>query len=174
MPTHTQTYCPNPIVHYELCIVLSVPYAFSAKERDAETGLSYFGARYYSSDLSIWLSVDPMSDKYPSTSPYAYCRNNPVIMIDANGLFDSETRATRVRDRAAKKYGEDMYGNDANCLDKALIGVDVARERYEHHTEYILKRALSKSERIITTSLKHSIKLRTFINTVHAQKGKVH
>lgn len=70
--------------------------------------------------------------------------------------------------------GEDMYGNDANCLDKALIGVNVAREGYEHHTEYILKRALSKSERIITTSLKHSIKLRTFINTVHAQKGKVH
>ena len=35
-------------------------YTFSAKEKDTETGLSYFGARYYSSDLSIWLSVDPM------------------------------------------------------------------------------------------------------------------
>ena len=80
-------------------------HTFSAKEKDAETGLSVtslrsvsssslsqaqtsltwrslirrFGSRYYSSDLSIWLSVDPMSDKYPSTSPYAYCRNNPVI-----------------------------------------------------------------------------------------------
>ena len=70
--------------------------------------------------------------------------------------------------------GEDIYGNDANCLDKALIGADMAREGYEHHAEYILKRTLSKSERIITTSLKHSSKLRTFINTVHAQKGKVH
>ncbi|MBO7492083.1 MAG: RHS repeat-associated core domain-containing protein, partial [Bacteroidales bacterium] len=45
-------------------------YSFSAKERDSETGLSYFGSRYYSSDLSIWLSVDPMSDKYASLSPY--------------------------------------------------------------------------------------------------------
>ena len=63
-------------------------YTFSAKERDSETGLSYFGARYYSSDLSIWLSVDPMSDKYPSTSPYAYCRNNPIILYDPNGMFD--------------------------------------------------------------------------------------
>ena len=36
-------------------------FAFSAKERDPETGLSYFGSRYYSSDLSVWLSVDPMS-----------------------------------------------------------------------------------------------------------------
>ena len=47
-------------------------YTFSAKEKDAETGLTYFGARYYSSDLSVWLSVDPMSGKYPSLSPYVY------------------------------------------------------------------------------------------------------
>ena len=60
-------------------------YAFSAKERDVETGLSYFGARYYSSDLSIWLSVDPMSDKYPSMSPYVYCADNPVKLVDPNG-----------------------------------------------------------------------------------------
>ena len=42
-------------------------------------------ARYYNSDLSIWLSVDPMSDKYPSTSPYTYCANNPVRLVDADG-----------------------------------------------------------------------------------------
>ena len=60
-------------------------YTFSAKERDSETGLSYFGARYYSSDLSIWLSVDPMSAKYPSLSPYVYCANNPIKLVDPNG-----------------------------------------------------------------------------------------
>ena len=60
-------------------------HAFASKERDAETGLSYFGARYYSSDLSIWFSVDPMSDKYPSMSPYNYCANNPVRCVDPNG-----------------------------------------------------------------------------------------
>ena len=60
-------------------------YTFSAKEKDSETGLSYFGARYYSSDLSIWLSVDPMSGKYPSLSPYVYCANNPVKLVDPNG-----------------------------------------------------------------------------------------
>ena len=63
----------------------SARHSFSAKERDAETGLSYFGARYYSSDLSIWLSVDPMSGKYPSLSPYVYCANNPVRLVDPNG-----------------------------------------------------------------------------------------
>ena len=60
-------------------------YTFSAKEKDSETGLSYFGARYYNSDLSIWLSVDPMSDKYPSLSPYVYCADNPVRLVDPNG-----------------------------------------------------------------------------------------
>ena len=60
-------------------------FTFSAKERDSETGLSYFGSRYYSSDLSIWLSVDPMSDKYASLSPYVYCANNPVRLVDPNG-----------------------------------------------------------------------------------------
>ena len=63
----------------------SLSYTFSAKERDSETGLSYFGSRYYSSDLSIWLSVDPMSDKYASLSPYVYCADNPVKMVDPNG-----------------------------------------------------------------------------------------
>ncbi|MBR6174884.1 MAG: RHS repeat-associated core domain-containing protein [Bacteroidales bacterium] len=60
-------------------------YTFSAKEKDTETGYLYFGARYYSSDLSIWLSVDPMADKYPSMSPYVYCANNPVKLVDPNG-----------------------------------------------------------------------------------------
>ena len=75
-------------------------YTFSAKERDTETGLSYFGARYYSSDLSIWLSVDPKSDKYPSLSPYVYCADNPVKLVDPNGEeiyeFDESGKFLRV------------------------------------------------------------------------------
>ena len=59
---------------------------FTGKERDSETGFSYFGARYYDSDLMTgWLSVDPMSDKYPGLSPYAYCAWNPIKFIDPNG-----------------------------------------------------------------------------------------
>ena len=61
-------------------------FAFSGKEKDHETGLSYFGARYYDADLTTgWLSVDPMSDKYPGISPYAYCAWNPVRLVDPDG-----------------------------------------------------------------------------------------
>ena len=58
----------------------------SGKEKDAETGYHYFGARYYNSDLSLWLSVDPMSDKYPSLSPYNYCAWNPMKIVDPDGM----------------------------------------------------------------------------------------
>ncbi len=71
--------------NFPISVSFADNYTFSAKEKDAETGLSYFGARYYSSDLSIWLSVDPMSDKYPSLSPYVYCADNPVKLVDPNG-----------------------------------------------------------------------------------------
>ena len=80
-PRHTATVWRNPRQHPHR----DGTFTFSAKERDSETGLSYFGSRYYSSDLSIWLSVDPMSDKYPSLSPYVYCANNPVMLVDPNG-----------------------------------------------------------------------------------------
>ncbi|NSW45741.1 MAG: RHS repeat-associated core domain-containing protein [Bacteroidales bacterium] len=60
-------------------------YKFTGKERDEETGYDYFGARYYDSDLSFWLSVDPMSDKYPNLSPYNYTAWNPVILVDPDG-----------------------------------------------------------------------------------------
>ena len=75
---------PLPTVNCQLSTVPWI-HTFSAKEKDSETGISYFGSRYYSSDLSIWLSVDPMSDKYPSLSPYVYCANNPIKLVDPNG-----------------------------------------------------------------------------------------
>ena len=41
--------------------------------------------RYYQPNLSIWLSVDPMADKYPGVSPYTYCGDNPVRLVDVDG-----------------------------------------------------------------------------------------
>ncbi len=82
--TSPHTDVPQPTANYSL-LTANSSFTFSAKERDPETGYSYFGSRYYSSDLSIWLSVDPMSDKYPSLSPYTYCAENPVKLVDPDG-----------------------------------------------------------------------------------------
>jgi RHS repeat-associated protein len=89
-------------------------YTFSAKEKDEESGYGYFGARYYDSDLSIWLSVDPMSDKYPSLSPYNYCANNPVRLVDPNGM---EFILTDYRNMK----GEMLYKTDDGLKETILV-----------------------------------------------------
>jgi len=78
---------PNSHIDQKTSTSWETPYKFSGKEKDSETGYSYFGARYYSSDLSVWLSVDPMASKYPSMSAYMYCAGNPVMLVDPDGRF---------------------------------------------------------------------------------------
>ena len=60
-------------------------YKYTGKERDNETGYDYFGARHYTSSFSGWLSPDPLMDKYPGISPYAYCNWNPLKYVDPTG-----------------------------------------------------------------------------------------
>jgi RHS repeat-associated protein len=63
----------------------NTPYLFNAKELDEETGLYYYGARYYDPRISLWLSTDPLQEKYPNVSAYAYCIQNPINIIDPDG-----------------------------------------------------------------------------------------
>ncbi len=58
-----------------------------------------FGARYYNSDASILMSVDPLAEKYPNISPYAYCANNLILFKDPDG-------------REIWIYYQDKKGND--------------------------------------------------------------
>ena len=77
----------NKKLHQELSISrFIIPSNSNGKEKDYESGFHYYGARYYWSVLlTSWLSVDPMADKYPSISPYAYCAWNPVKLVDPDG-----------------------------------------------------------------------------------------
>jgi RHS repeat-associated protein len=66
-------------------------YRFTGKELDAETGLYYFGARYYDPITSVWQSVDPMAEKYAGWSPYNYVMLNPVKLVDPDGKESNNT-----------------------------------------------------------------------------------
>ncbi|GHV17524.1 hypothetical protein FACS1894169_12850 [Bacteroidia bacterium] len=68
----------------------NTPYLFNAKELDEETGLYYYGARYYDPRVSIWLSTDPLQEKYPHISTYTYTFQNPVKYIDPMGMEGKE------------------------------------------------------------------------------------
>ena len=61
------------------------PYQYTGQELDEETGLYYYGARYYDPGVSQFLSVDPMASKYPESTPYHYVFNNPINIIDPDG-----------------------------------------------------------------------------------------
>lgn len=58
---------------------------FTGKERDPETGLDYFGARYEMSALGRWAAVDPLGEKHPEWSSYNYVLDNPAALIDPDG-----------------------------------------------------------------------------------------
>ena len=64
--------------------IWNTPYLFNAKEFDKETGLYYYGARYYDPRVSLWMSVDPLKEKARDVSPYVYCNQNPIIMFDTD------------------------------------------------------------------------------------------
>ena len=75
--------CPDATEHH-----------FTGKERDAESGNDYFGARYYASSMGRWMSPDtdfnlkrilPNPQKW---NRYAYVLNNPLILIDADGRVE--------------------------------------------------------------------------------------
>ena len=64
----------------------NTPYLFNAKELDKETGMYYYGARYYEPRLSLWMSCDPMQEKYPAFTSYAYTGCNPLRFVDPTGM----------------------------------------------------------------------------------------
>ena len=101
----------------------------TGKELDAETGYGYFGARYMDHELMTgWLSIDPMADKYPSISPYAYCAWNPVKLVDPDGrdwyeYVHPETHKTMVR--WTESHNQDELNNElkGSGIDGKYLGV---------------------------------------------------
>jgi RHS repeat-associated protein len=64
-------------------------YLYNGKELNSDFGLDWidYGARYYDAAIGRWGQVDPLAEMYYSTSGYAYVLNNPIGLIDPNGMF---------------------------------------------------------------------------------------
>ena len=105
-------------------------YKFTGKERDSETGLDYFGARYYSNGLGRFITPDWASAPVPvpyadltdpqSLNQYSYVRNLPTVKTDIDGhcwlpqgvcdFFQSLIQpATDVHDRRGSEYEQGTY-----------------------------------------------------------------
>ena len=110
--------------------VWNTPYLFNAKEFDEETGMYYYGARYYDPRLSLWMSTDPMQEKYSGYSTYTYCYNNPIIFIDVFGLEGEGSSYWQIPRFSKGSYGSNWFYNSLTFLNNVSAdilntGVDI-------------------------------------------------
>ena len=96
----------------EVCasVVCFSPSRFTGKERDAESGNDYFGARYYASSMGRFMSPDPLLSSGVPSDPqtwnrYTYGMNNPLRVIDPTGLYGWDQSA-----------GGDMSDDDLSAI----------------------------------------------------------
>ena len=111
-----------------------LPFKFTSKELDSETGLYYYGARYMDPKLGRWLSTDAVLDTYldgklnngvyrPSNlSLYMYCSGNPIMLIDPDGNTDSTTQWYKNNDTPAPAAGCEGGPKDASGMSQRSVG----------------------------------------------------
>ena len=100
---------------------LGTPFKFNGKEMDPETGMLYYGARYYMPKYYQWPTCDPMQLKYPHVSSYAYCMGNPVKLIDLFGLAPGDF--FRTVNAAAIDFG--LFYNDNSIREGREYGSSI-------------------------------------------------
>jgi RHS repeat-associated protein len=77
------------------------PFRFSTKYFDAESGLYYYGYRYYSLELGRWITRDPIEED-GGDNLYAMCQNNTILFVDADGRKLYEWNAVTARELLVK------------------------------------------------------------------------
>jgi RHS repeat-associated protein len=71
-------------------------YKYCGKERDEETGLYYYGMRYYAAWLCRFVSVDPLQFEYLELTPFQYASNRPITMIDLDGEEAADPKTGKI------------------------------------------------------------------------------
>jgi RHS repeat-associated protein len=103
---------------------------FTSKERDIETGLDYFGARYYASTQGRFSSADPLlssgrEEEPQSWNRYSYVLNNPLRLIDPSGLYEFDSS---VSEEQRKKFIAGFNQAKANLAKIAGVYGDNSKE----------------------------------------------
>ncbi len=145
---------------------------YTGQELDEETGLYYYGARYYNSDIGRFIAVDPVVLGNAKSSPktllailndpqalnsYTYARNNPVKFIDPDGEFFQAAVAN-----ALKELGKKVVKNIikatviASTQEVNEVGDDVNNEvknNQNNTTKSVFKSAISSSNKAAGISI---------------------
>jgi RHS repeat-associated protein len=108
-------------------------YRYVGKERDEETGLYYYGSRYYAAWICRFVNVDPLQFDYPELTPFQYASNRPITGIDMDGLeFDYvPTIVTNPVDEQGG-LGSQVRFNKQN-MDAAIFKLEQDKELKENY-----------------------------------------
>jgi RHS repeat-associated protein len=85
---------------------------FNGKERDQETGMSYFGGRYYLSAWGRWLTSDPMGE-IDGPNLFLYVHDNPVTLTDPYGFVSKQKKKRKAATLGQIKRRRDLGINNA-------------------------------------------------------------
>ena len=99
-----------------------IPYKFNGKELDQETGLYYYGARYMNSVTSLWMSTDPLVEKYPNKCSYVYCKNNPIRYIDPTGMIWEDPKQSESLKKSINNRIESINKNTSKLQSEIETG----------------------------------------------------
>ena len=101
------------------------PYKYNGKEFDHSLRLDLYdyGARLYDPALVVWTGVDPLADEYGDVSPYVYCLNNPMRLVDYKGMAPGDFFLTV--DKAAIDFG--LYYNDNSIRERTEYGSTIIK-----------------------------------------------
>jgi RHS repeat-associated protein len=136
---------------------------FSTKYHDAETGLYYYGYRFYAPGLHRWLNRDPIGEK-GGFNLYAFCGKNGVNRGDLFGLSDVTIilgpHANMTEWKNGKKTGAYIYRLEKSsafrCRSRYQLGRSTRVDRYPSYTNHV-GRAFGKfTSVIIWEKLDHS------------------
>ncbi|MGC2657449.1 MAG: RHS repeat-associated core domain-containing protein [Bryobacteraceae bacterium] len=127
----------------DLAGLARVPQQFTGKERDAESGLDFFGARYYGSSLGRFTSPDPIGIiKQKLFDPqqwnaYGYSRNNPLRFMDPTGQYvtncaTDDKNCNKAADNFEKQRQKDLKSKDKNVPAGAAAFGDRGKDNGVH------------------------------------------
>jgi RHS repeat-associated protein len=110
------------------------PYLFTGKELDEETGLYYYGARYYDPRTSVWQSPDPMLSAYLGGKPnggvyssinlnlFRYAAQNPLKYVDPAGMFEETPRIQEYEQKLMRPPTANRSAITRNVVGAGAIG----------------------------------------------------
>lgn len=117
--------------------VWNTPYLFNAKEFDEETGMYYYGARYYEPKLSVWMSTDSEELKFPNIGTYTYAANNPIKFIDADGKSARVTKNTADKTVTITAHFV-FFGEASSSLLASQMAQDIQNKWNEPHAKVVI------------------------------------